>query len=217
MWNVIFDVWTTGIDFDLPGNGGPACARYLSPQRRILEFLLGTTLALVALFLGWRLHSKPLPLKMVPLRHSRRIMLVTKSLLGSMTLTYLIEIGYKFYTKQAVFIFNPCHCLCVVQIVILYSFISAINRDQVPSDSIIYLFRTHLYLLHGPLMAVIFPVTNTLNLWGEVETYWIEHALLLLIPFWLLKCSNMTVPASSWSDNIGWGTRYVICKKYLTF
>ena len=151
MWNVIFDVWTTGIDFDLPGNGGPACARYLSPQRRILEFLLGTTLALVALFLGWRLHSKPLPLKMVPLRHSRRIMLVTKSLLISMTLTYLTEIGYKFYTNQAVFIFNPCHCLCVVQIVILYSFISAINRDQVPSDSIIYLFRTHLYLLHGPL------------------------------------------------------------------
>ena len=49
-----------------------------------------------------------------------------------------------------------------------------------------------------------------------METYWIEHALLLLIPFWLLKCSNMTVPASSWSDNIGWGTRYVICKKYLT-
>jgi len=132
-------------------------------------------------------------------------MLVTKSLLISMTLTYLTEIGYKFYTNQAVFIFNPCHCLCVVQIVILYSFISAINRDQVPSDSIIYLFRTHLYLLHGPLMAVIFPVTNTLNLWGEVETYWIEHALLLLIPFWLLKCSNMTVPASSWSDNIGWG------------
>ena len=52
---------------------------------------------------------------------------------------------------------------------------------------------------------------------GEVETYWIEHALLLLIPFWLLKCSNMTVPASSWSDNIGWGTRYVILKRYMIF
>ena len=60
MWNVIFDVWTTGIDFDLPGNGGPACARYLSPQRRILEFLLGTTLALVALFLGWACRGESL-------------------------------------------------------------------------------------------------------------------------------------------------------------
>ena len=151
MWNVIFDVWTTGIDFDLPGNGGPACAKYLSPQRRILEFLLGTTLALMALFVGWRLHSKPSTLKMMPLRQSRRVLLVTKFLLISMILTYLVEIGYKFYTNQAVFIFNPCHCLCVVQIVILYSLISAIKRDQEPSNSIVYLFRIHLYLLHGPL------------------------------------------------------------------
>ena len=151
MWNVIFDVWTTGIDFDLPGNGGPACAKYLSPQRRILEFLLGTTLALMALFVGWRLHSKPSTLKMLPLRQSRRVLLVTKFLLISMILTYLVEIGYKFYTNQAVFIFNPCHCLCVVQIVILYSLISAIKRDQEPSNSIVYLFRIHLYLLHGPL------------------------------------------------------------------
>ena len=38
-----------------------------------------------------------------------------------------------------------------------------------------------------------------------METYWIEHALLLLIPMWLLKYSNLTVPASSLCDNIGWG------------
>ena len=36
-------------------------------------------------------------------------------------------------------------------------------------------------------MAVIFPVTNTLFLPFEVTTYWVEHALLLIIPFYLLR------------------------------
>ena len=151
MWNEVLDIWTKGIDFNLPGNGGPACVQYLSPQRRILEFLLGTTLSLVTLFLGWRLHSRPLPLERVPLKYSRQIVLVTKSLLAAIFATYIVEVGYKFYSSQAIFIFNPCHCLCVAQIVILRSFIRAIDRDKVSSQPIIYLFRIHLYLLHGPL------------------------------------------------------------------
>lgn len=59
--------------------------------------------------------------------------------------------------------------------------------------------------MHGPLMAVIFPVTNTLFLPGEVATYWIEHALLLIIPVFLLKFAKLTVPSSSLADSVGWG------------
>lgn len=54
-------------------------------------------------------------------------------------------------------------------------------------------------------MAVIFPVTNTLFLPGEVATYWIEHALLLGIPAYLLKGTSLTVPAQSWRNFFGWG------------
>ena len=50
-----------------------------------------------------------------------------------------------------------------------------------------YLFRIHLFLLHGPLMAVILPVTNMRFLPGEVATYWIEHILLLTVPIFLSK------------------------------
>lgn len=52
--------------------------------------------------------------------------------------------------------------------------------------------RIHLFFLHGPMMAVIFPVTNTLFLPGEVLVYWLEHALLLAIPAILVKA--YTVP-----------------------
>lgn len=54
-------------------------------------------------------------------------------------------------------------------------------------------------------MAVVFPVTNTLFLPGEVATYWIEHALLLGIPLYLLVFTDLTVPSRSWSDFLGWG------------
>ena len=46
--------------------------------------------------------------------------------------------------------------------------------------------------MHGPLMATVFPVTNTLFMPGEVLVYWLEHGLLLIIPFLLLNV--YTVP-----------------------
>ena len=50
-----------------------------------------------------------------------------------------------------------------------------------------YIFRLHIYFLHGPIMAVVFPVTNTLFLPFEVSTYWLEHFFILVIPIYLLR------------------------------
>ena len=141
MKGLVFDIWTAGIDWKLPGNGGPECAAYLSPQRKILEFLIGTTLAMISLFFGWQLHSKPSALKFISVKHLRGTSLVSGFLLISMILTYLLEISYKLYTFQAVFIFNPCHCLCVVQMFILFSLHRSIQLEQVPNVFVIYLFR----------------------------------------------------------------------------
>ena len=43
----------------------------------------------------------------------RYIRFATQSLLIGLAITYLLEIGYKFVTYQAVFIVNPCHCFCL--------------------------------------------------------------------------------------------------------
>lgn len=207
MW--IQDVWTSGIDWDLPGNGGPNCAKFSSPQRQVLEFIAGTTLALISLLVGISLHSYPSPIHLPFTKVSTLKLKITYLLLVSMSVTYLAEAGYKIYTYQAIFIANPCHCLCLVQIFILYRWYNQqVNNgnSKEPDLMLIYTFRIHLFFLHGPLMAVVFPVTNTLFLPGEVATYWIEHVLLLGIPIWCLKCTDLTVPSKTkWLDYLGWG------------
>ena len=102
------------------GNGGPNCAKFSSPQRQVLEFIAGTTLALISLLVGISLHSYPSPIHLPFTKVSTLKLKITYLLLVSMSVTYLAEAGYKIYTYQAIFIANPCHCLCLVQIFILY-------------------------------------------------------------------------------------------------
>jgi len=41
-------------------------------------------------------------------------------------------------------------------------------------------------LTHGPLTAILFPVTECLHLPFEAQTYWIQHLLLVIVPFYLI-------------------------------
>lgn len=132
-------VWSGGIDWDLAGNGGPQCASYLSPTRQVLEFLCAIALSLICLFLGIYLHYKP-GLLMPKLKSNTK---ATYALLISMTATYILEVGYKIYTRQAIFVFNPCHCICLVQMYILYRL--CLEEGQEPRLSTIYIFRYFSY------------------------------------------------------------------------
>merc|ERR1711935_328633 len=125
MW--IQGIWTSGIDWNLPGNGGPDCAKYSSPQRQVLEFIGGTTLALISLLIGSCLHTSPSPIRQDSTKIPSYKLKITYLLLISMSITYLAEAGYKIYTHQAIFIANPCHCLCLVQIFILYRWLKQVD------------------------------------------------------------------------------------------
>ena len=81
-----------------------------------------------------------------------------------MLFTWAAEVGYKLVTYQLIFVVNPCHLLCLIQAYLLSDaqfFTGLVSKNTV--------FRLHLFFLHGPLMACIFPVTNTLFLPGEVS------------------------------------------------
>ena len=50
--------------------------------------------------------------------------------------------------------------------------------------------KLHVYWLSGPLLAILFPVTSTRLLPGEVGIYWIQHSLIMIIPFFLMIMNN---------------------------
>ena len=47
------------------------------------------------------------------------------------------------------------------------------------------------------MLALIFPVTFTRHIAGEVLTYWLHHLLLVLVPGYLLSTGDFTVEHTS--------------------
>ena len=78
--------------------------------------------------------------------------------------------------RQGANLANPCHLVLVVQVYLLAA---------PPSPSTHLIFSAHLGLLSGALQAVLFPVTNTYRLAGEVALYWGQHLAMLLLPLLL--------------------------------
>ena len=55
----LLDALTAGIDFSLPGNGGPDCLHYISSSRRLLEDLSFFGLSLLCMIVGIWWHTSP--------------------------------------------------------------------------------------------------------------------------------------------------------------
>jgi len=60
--------------------------------------------------------------------------------------------------------------------------------------------RIHIYWLTGPLLALLFPVTNTLELPLEWTIYWVQHILLLVNPLYLTRLGGQFTLESSISS-----------------
>lgn len=113
--NVLFG----GIDFDLPGNGGQACAGFLSVQRRIIESILAVAIGCICLAFGHHKIVVPKQSKIIRKdRGGKRLLLVI------FCLVFGIEIGFKFATKSLIFLLNPCHITTACQVYIILSFTS---------------------------------------------------------------------------------------------
>jgi len=191
-------VWADGIDFGLPGNGGPDCLRDGGTGNRMLETLFSCAIFALATYLGAANRSEsPSPSSSV--RWPSGNGLVRYALFYAMLITWVAEVGYKLVTSQLIFVFQPCHMICLIQLYLLSD--SQVLSPLVEKNTV---FRVHLYFMHGPLMACVFPVTNTLFLPGEVMTYWVEHGLLLSIPFYLLLSRGSPYNVASNTELASW-------------
>jgi len=184
------DVLIGGIYFDLPGNGGNECWNFMTLKRRFFETIFGLAVTSLALILGKMCRKDEFKcsnrFSQWSLSTSRLLLIV------SLSMCYGMELTYKLATKQLIFIINPCHVMCLLQLTIL-----CIN----PFTSVAqHLFRVMMNGMYFPLCACIFPVTNTLFLPGEIFTFWLEHILLIVIPLFLLYENQLkTEPLSDFS------------------
>ena len=98
-----------------------------------------------------------------------------------MTHTLVVQLGYKVASRQLVYILSPCHAVTALQVNCRFIRLqkkltyTIVNCPQVyllaspPSPSTTITFQTHLGLLNGAVLALLFPVLDTYVMPGEVS------------------------------------------------
>lgn len=174
-WSQVRHWLAGGVPVNIPGNGGDSCVNFLPFRQRVLETLLWSSATLILAFLGWMIKS-PVTIKVdynrMPSRTGRRVIL---AIFG---LVYGIEIGYKLSGNQVIWLLNPCHVMTALQIYLLAAPCTVLTTA---------VFRIHIYFINGAVLALLFPVTNSLFYPLETEIYWIQHLMILVVPFYLLR------------------------------
>ncbi|XP_064638911.1 transmembrane protein 164-like [Lineus longissimus] len=172
-WYEIYEWTFKGVDHTLPGNGGPECVNFISLAQRITESVLMGILGLFEAYCALKRVKLPKTLKPESSDWvGRRVLLMM------MCLTFGVELGFKFATKQLIYILNPCHLVSMIQI-----FLLSAPANQFTT----FMFRLHMHMLNGAPLAMIFPVINTRLLPCETGVYYIQHVLILVIPYFLLR------------------------------
>lgn len=191
-----FDWTYKGVDHSFPGNGGLECRDFLGLPQRYWESGAASVVALLALILSYpRLRLPPKSRHCDPacLRQSASVAQAAtvyepvgkRILLLLMCLTFGIELGFKFATRRMIWIGNPCHLATMMQIFIL---------SAPPSRIVTAAFRLHMHMLTGAPIAILFPVINTRLLPFETGVYFLQHVLMLVIPFYCLWLGDPFIP-----------------------
>jgi len=181
-----------GVDYNIPGNGGLGCFNSLTLGRRTFESILIITVSLLEIFWSLKKINENQQIdNSYHLNHSilskhcsnTTINYLKKTALILLLLIFGVEIAFKITEGSLIYLLNPCHIISFFQI---YFFVS-----QYQSECTNKIFRVHLHLLSGALLAIVLPVTNTRSRFFEVESYWLHHIFIyFIIPPFLLACGG---------------------------
>ncbi|XP_052823593.1 transmembrane protein 164 [Octopus bimaculoides] len=171
--------WTyAGVDYNIPGNGGRDCLKFLSGFQRVVESIFAMVISIKFITRGYRNIVIP---KQLP-NWIERTSIIKRLLLITHCLVFGIELGFKLATQQMIWVLNPCHIITIVQIYLLAA---------PPSIFTWATFRLHMYMLSGAPLALFFPVINTRLLVFEKEVYYLQHTLMLIVPIYLLRLGGI--------------------------
>ncbi|KAK7874306.1 hypothetical protein R5R35_007785 [Gryllus longicercus] len=173
----MFEWAYSGVNSSVPGNGGPECAAYVSSTRKLIETVITLCLSCVLVTWGYRRLSEPEIKAYVRRdRGGKRLLLILMSLIWGM------EIGFKLASQTVIYLLNPCHVTTAIQIYLLAA---------PPSKQVSYVFRIHLNFLNGAVLAFLFPVTDSRILPFETSIYWIQHSMMMVVPYYLLRLGGV--------------------------
>ncbi|KAL0849181.1 hypothetical protein ABMA28_013522 [Loxostege sticticalis] len=183
----MFEWAYSGANKAVPRNVGPECAFYLSHQRQIIETVLVTAICIYILIITFPKLKIPKEENYIKSdRGGKRLLVILLTLLWGM------EIGFKFASRTVIYLLNPCHVTTLIQIYLL---------SAPPSKTVTTLFRIHLNLLNGPLLAFLFPETASRTIFAEAALYWIQHGMMFVIPYYLLRIGGVYNIEPFWDFN----------------
>ncbi|XP_020372433.1 transmembrane protein 164-like isoform X1 [Rhincodon typus] len=175
-----------GVDPSISGNGGEECAAFLPVGQRILETIIMITVSLLQIVLAYRkIRGVQEDWTLQTSSQECEETLGRNLLQAVLCLTFGLEIGFKCATKTLIYLLNPCHVVTALQIILL---------TCPPCPAVLILFRLHMHMLNGPLLALLFPVVNTRLLPFETEVYYIQHILMYVVPLYLLSKGDIYKP-----------------------
>ncbi|PSN51298.1 Transmembrane protein 164 [Blattella germanica] len=159
----MFEWAYSGVNASMPGNGGPDCAAFLSPTRRIFETSVTLSFAVICIVWGYKnLSQIPDVCNCAQKNYTgKKVLLVITSLMWGM------EIGFKCASRTVIYLFNPCHVTTALQIYLLAA---------QPSKLVTVIYRLQLNFLNGAVLACAFP-------WTETRL----HTMMVIVPYYLLK------------------------------
>ncbi|KAM3964678.1 transmembrane protein 164 [Aphomia sociella] len=183
----MFEWAYSGANKAVPRNVGPECAYFLSPHRQIIETVIVTTICIYILIKTYpKLEIMQETNYIKSDRGGKRLLVILLALLWGM------EIGFKFASRTVIYLLNPCHVTTLIQIYLLAA---------PPSKTVTALFRIHLNLLNGPLLAFLFPETASRTILAEASLYWIQHGMMFVIPYYLLRIGGVYNVEPLWDFN----------------
>nr|XP_036670222.1 transmembrane protein 164 isoform X2 [Drosophila suzukii] len=177
-----WDWAVAGISDDIPRTTGPECINYMTDRRRWMETILLSTLFIFIMHRSWQrlqpIKLPPLPEIQKPHSPTRLFFLIALSMI------FGIEMGFKLSGQSMIFALNPCHVQSCLQIFLLAA---------KPTKTTTALFRIQMSNLNGPFLAFLFPEVEGRTYPFEQATYWIQHALLYIIPIYIIRSGAYTV------------------------
>ena len=112
----LFSWMYAGVNNSLAGNGGPQCISSMPPLQRLVETVAFTALGVAEMCLAF----PRLRLPSVECCSASALAACNRTgrnlLLSFMCMTFGIELGFKFATRQMIWILNPCHITTMIQV-----------------------------------------------------------------------------------------------------